>query len=540
MTGSHSKTLHRASTWTLLFAGLMLTGCAVTPEALTLQEMDAQRKADLNTMFQAPEKIRHPLTLAEVVARALRYNLDHQVKVMEEAQAMDLSNLSQFDLLPKVAANAAYSGRSNVSASSSRSITTGTESLELSTSQDRNTADLGLTWNILDFGVSYYQARQQADRHLIARERERKVIQNLVQEARSAFWRAGAAQQLEPRVRAAVKLAESALVDAKRAETSELRSPLESLKYQKTLLENVRQLESILQEMATSQVELASMMTLPPGTAFTLAIPEGTLQPPTWNIPLEKMEESALLNQPDMREMAYQVRIILAESRKRLLKFFPGLSLNASQQYDSNSFAMNKSWFDTGVRITWNLMGLLSAGDQAAYNKSTEETVEMKRLALRMALLSQVHVAYRQFSLATVQFNRANELYLVEKEIAKHTNNQSSIEAQSVLERIGSETSAILAELRRFHALALTHNAHGKMLATTGQDPDVSPIQKGSLNELTERVERWLSNQNKPVSASTRPIVPPVTRLGTATDGPLPLPILAARTKRMTALDVTP
>ncbi len=504
MMGMPRTAFRRTTTRSLLLLAVLLSGCSVTPHAVTIQEMGEQRQTDLAHMFQAVDKIDHPLTLPEVVARALRHNLDHQVKVVEEAQALDLSSLDKFELLPKLAANVAHTGRSNVSASNSQSVSTGNQSLEISTSQDRThtTADLGLTWNILDFGVSYYNARQNADRILIAHERERKVIQNLVQESRSAFWRAVAAQQLEPRIQATVRRAEAALEEAKKAEASQLRSPLDSLRYRKTLLENLRQLESIQQEMGTAQVELVAMMTLPPGTSFTLAVPDGALQTPVWTMPLEKMEESALLSQPDMREMAYQGRIVVDESRKGLLKLFPGLSLTASRQHDDNSYTLNKNWYEAGLRVTWNLMGLLSAPSQLAYNRTNEEVLEIKRLALRMALLSQVHVAHHQFEQAVVELHRSDELFQVEKEIARQVDNRATHEAQSPLDRIASDTSAILAELRRYHALALAHNALGRMMSTTGQDPDVAPIQEGSLADLTARVAKWMAGQ---VTESTGP-----------------------------------
>ncbi|NGZ05236.1 MAG: TolC family protein [Magnetococcales bacterium] len=498
MTQSRHPTLRTATQWSLLlFSSWLLTGCAVTPDVITSTEMNQQRQTDLTRMFQNIDPISHPLTLSEVMARALRFNLDHRVKVMEEALAMDLSGLDRFELLPTLAANAAFSSRSNHSASSSRSMLTGNQSLEVSTSQDRDraTADLGLTWNILDFGVSYFNARQNADRLLIAKERERKVIQNLMQETRSAFWRAAAAQQLEPRVHATIKLAETALKDARKAEESQLRSPVESLRYRKGVLENLRQLEAILQELATAQVELAAMMTLPPGTRFQLAIPEGALRVPVWNLPVEKMEELALLSQPDMREMAYQVRIVADESRKSLLRLLPGISLNASRQWDRNSYALNKSWNEAGMRVTWNLLGLLSAPAQMEYNQTSEEVIATKQLALRMALLSQVHIAQRQFDQSVVQLKRADELMQVEKQLATHTENRAAQEAQAAIDRIASDTSAILAELRRFQALAAAHNALGKMMATTGQDPEVFPIQQGSLADLTARVDRWLATQ---------------------------------------------
>lgn len=71
-----------------------------------------------------------------------------------------------------MAAEAGYVTRSNVSASSSRSIQSGQESLEPSTSQDRNRrcADLTMVWNVLDFGVSYVTAKQQSDQRWIAED----------------------------------------------------------------------------------------------------------------------------------------------------------------------------------------------------------------------------------------------------------------------------------------------------------------------------------------------------------------------------------
>ncbi|MEO5364577.1 MAG: TolC family protein, partial [Magnetococcus sp. DMHC-8] len=291
----------------------------------------------------------------------------------------------------------------------------------------------------------------------------------------------------------------------------------DSLHYRKTLLENLRQLESIQQEMGTARVELAAMMTLPPGTPFVLAIPDGALQAPVWHTPLAQMEESALLNQPDMREMAYQGRIVVDESRKSLLKLLPGLSLSASRQRDDNSYTYHNNWYEAGLRVTWNLVGLLSAPAQLAYGTTNEEVLEIKRLALRMALLSQVHVAHHQFEQAIVQLRRSDELFQVEKEIAGHVANRVANEAQSPMDRIASETSAILAELRRYHALALAHNALGRMMATTGQDPDVAPIQEGSLAQLTARVEKWLAGQTTGEIRSTFTQAPlkvePVTSL---------------------------
>ncbi len=170
---------------------LFLAGCAVEPKPLTDAERRAEVQTDLKAMFAGQEPLTHPLSLTEAYQRAVKYNLDRRAKQMEEAVAVDGLGVANMDMLPKLTADAGYLSRSNTLAESSTSILTGQQSLQPSTSTDnnRNITGLGFSWNILDFGVSYFAARQSADRVLIALERRRKVTQNLMRDVRSAYWR---------------------------------------------------------------------------------------------------------------------------------------------------------------------------------------------------------------------------------------------------------------------------------------------------------------------------------------------------------------
>ena len=58
------------------------------------------------------------------MARAVKYNLEARLKLMEEAMAQRQVDLASFDMLPRMALSAGYAGRSNVSASSSQSVET--------------------------------------------------------------------------------------------------------------------------------------------------------------------------------------------------------------------------------------------------------------------------------------------------------------------------------------------------------------------------------------------------------------------------------
>jgi hypothetical protein len=121
---------------------------------------------------------------------------------------------------------------------------------------------LEFTWSLLDMTLGYYGARQQADRALIATERRRKAMHQLLQDVRTAYFRALAAQKLRDEVNQTVRLAEDALRDARSAEALRVRSPLDALRYQRQVLE-------MAYYEGLSQSAIAERLQLPLGTVKT-------------------------------------------------------------------------------------------------------------------------------------------------------------------------------------------------------------------------------------------------------------------------------
>lgn len=469
----------------------LVTACAVIPEPFSQSEFNAKAQADRQAMFADQAPLNHPLTLEEAVDRVLRYNLDRRARMMEEALALGQLQLDRFDLLPRLTANAGYTGRSEPDSTVSRNAVTQANDPTPSYSRDRDvvTSDLGLTWNLLDFGVSYYTAHQNADRSLIASERRRKAVQLLAQEVRFSFWRAAAAQELRDKVGRVVTAAERALTDSQQVEAEKLRNPTDSLRMQKTLLESIRQLELIDQELAAAKAELAALINVPPGSTFTLAV-DTAMPLPTVALSVDRMEEIALANNPDLREQDYQSRIMIDETRKEILKLLPGITVSASRQYDSNSFLASNHWNEVGARVSWNLLNVVSAPDRIDFSETREQVAEAKRIALRMAVLSQVHVINHQLSSASRQYQRATQLWQVEQRLAQALANQQRGGTQSEIDRIVSETSAIAAELRRYQTYAQVQAAFGKLNATLGNDPQPAALVTNTLGEQPEALAR--------------------------------------------------
>jgi outer membrane protein TolC len=176
-----------------------LCGCALTPRPLDSAEREKLATETRQRMFDGQEQMAEPLTLAEATARAIKYQGEHRQRRMEEAASAAQLDVAKWDLLPKLMLNAGYSWRNN-EAFGFGFTPDGTIAVNPSASQERThgTSSIGLAWNLLDFGVSYFKARQLADQKLITEERRRKAVQTLMHDVRVAWWRAEAAERLLP------------------------------------------------------------------------------------------------------------------------------------------------------------------------------------------------------------------------------------------------------------------------------------------------------------------------------------------------------
>ena len=455
----------------LLIAAALLSGCAVQPQASTPEERKAALADERQAMFANQEAMSGPVTLDEAMARALKYNLDDRLKVMEEALAQRQLDLARWDMLPRLAADAGYGWRNNDLASSSRDESTGVQSLVPSTSSDRLhwTGDLNVSWNVLDFGVSYYTARQQADRVLIMHERQRKVVHLMMQQVRQAYWQAVGAQQLEAKVGPILTLTQQALDDTRKIEKENLQAPLETLSYQRQLLDILRQLEDVRSELAQAKPRLASIMNVAPGSEYSLATPAFSM--PKLPVDPNQMEETALVNRPELVEAGYNERIGLDETKKALAKLLPGINIELGTNYDSDSFLVNSHWQDAGLRVSWNLLNVLNAKNIRATAQAQYDIAHQQHLALNMAVLTQVQVAYRDYMGHKRQFELSDQLNTVDQRILTHTQNQAKSDAAGKLAEIRAQASAVMSELRLYQSYGALQNTYGQILATLGVDP---------------------------------------------------------------------
>lgn len=500
-TGDHRQRL----SWAVALACLSLAGCAVQPEALTPEQQVAQALSDKTRMFAQQEPIHGIVTLDEAIARALKYNLQQRVALMEQAVEDHLLGVSSLDMLPKLAARAGLQTRDNVAGSSSQSVSTGEQSLEASTSQDQTlrSADLSLTWNVLDFGISYFNARVQANKTLAAEERRRKVVADITRQVRTAYWEASTAQRLQPEVTRALAQARQTLEYARQTERERLLAPVEALRFQKNMLEMVRQLEVVDSDLVLAKSRLSSLMNLPPSSQITLTTPpEQSLKAVPLPYSLADLESFSMVNRPEIREESYLARNAVLETRKSLLRLLPGISLFAGINGDSNSYLVNHEWASAGAQVSGNLLNVLAWPAVKRAGEANEQLAEARRMAVRMAVLTQVNVAWQEYQQSTRMFNRYQELARVQQGIMHQTDLNYRNQAATQMEQVRVSTETILTTRARDRSFAAVQNALGTVYQTAGLDvlPDrISDVSLAALSGNIARTTRQIETGALPV-----------------------------------------
>lgn len=472
--------IRTASARTLALAILSLvclvTGCSSLYQPLTPEQQQAQLQNDLSTLFAAKPPLPETLSLEHAIARAVVYNLDHQLDILETSIAREAAGLSTYQQLPRLDLFADHIRRERE--------TTFDQDLE------QSTANLSLVWNVLDFGVSYIRSRQAANKALAAEERLLKSANKLAINTHNVYWRALVAEQLEKDIRPLQFRLQQALKNVRSAEQRRLQPPLELLDYQKTLLEILNQIQRLHKELASARITLARLINVKPGTPIRLLSPGQSGEPKTKLPPIEQLEQYALLTRPELREASYQSRIQADETRKAMLRMLPGLEFSVGENFNSGDSYTNNVWAEAGARITWNLMNLLSAPRTIELREFQQEAEELRRLALHISVLSQVQVSYRNLIEARNNHEIASELSKVAGRLFKHASAGQQSVSLSELELIRREADRLLYKIRQQLAYADLQTAKGELYLSLGQPllPKNSPTL--TLEALTVMVNR--------------------------------------------------
>lgn len=478
-------------------AATVLLGACSTQKARPYTEDQLRERVvqDQQRMYADQEPVTAPITFYDAAARALKYNLDYRLKLMESALAADLRDVSSHEMLPRLVASAGIVGRNNDSGGTSIGIEDRQQSLRPSTSEERyrDLNSLGLSWSLLDFGVAYYRNQQKVDQVMMAEERRRKVAQNVLQDVRNAYWRALAAQRLMPEVDGLLARTNRALESARQAERDGVAGRQEILAYQRALIDSVYMLTVRRQDLEFAQAELAALMSLPPRSRMQLAdMPEPAL--PAEVAATERLEQIALRQRPEIMEEWYRKRVDMNDIRIAKSQLWPNVSVSVGYQYDSNKYLYNNHWSDTGLQVSINLLRLLQLPALNRAQESQSEADDYRRIALSMAVLTQVRVGVLRYDLARQEVRFADESLRVDKSLLDYATAARGTALGSELEVIRAESRYLLSRYQREAAYSSAQAAWGRLYNSVGLDVYPEQLQSHDVKTLSAEIERTMRN----------------------------------------------
>ncbi|MEM7303533.1 MAG: TolC family protein [Pseudomonadota bacterium] len=469
---------------------ISLASCAVKPKPLTTGSVSSFAQMNLNRVTQDQEPITGEITLYEAMARAIKYNLDFQVELYNEALANRVLDTTKWDALPKLVSSAAYLGRSNDS---------GSRTSLVFSDKEHFTGNVSLSWNMLDLGLSYVRAKQASDEVLVARERRRKIINRVIEDVRTAYWRAVSADRLVAGLRDLEGRVRLALNEAKKLEKDDDASPLTALTYQRELVEIQKRIQTLQNDLSVAKTQLAALMNVRPGTDFKLAQPKRRLNDININMTGREMVFAALHNRPEIRDIQYKLRINDEEFKKSVLEILPTANLFVDGDYDSDSFLFNNSWVSWGARATWNVLRVFRFPSEKKKIDANKELLEQRALAITMAIMTQVHVSRARYYHARRLFVTSGKHLKIQRGILHQIRESAAAEQASDQTLIREEMNTLASRVSYDIAYADLQNAYANIFSSIGLDPYKEDLTGNeSVAHLTRELrDLWIERGDK-------------------------------------------
>ena len=490
----------------VLSIGIVVSCAKRNPEPISSEDFLKSAEDDLakiqeikeqNDLFNKDLKI----DLYTAIALAIENNKDLKVKLLETSLANRKIEDVEFEMLPTMAANAGYTGSDRYKTTSSATVPSndlaGSIGSSYSTSRDRdvNEQDVGFSWNALDFGLSYIRAGQSSDKFLISKELEKKAANNITKDVIRAYWNALSAEKLIKKYDPLLIKVNNALNDSQKIEELLLQKPMDALLYQKELLDIQRALQSQKQSFINAKIELGALMGLLPNEKFVLVQTDQPLN--ELDMKLKHMEKHALVNRPELIENHYEERISIAETKAGMRSLLPGLNFNAAWTSSSNDYLMNKTNFEYGSSIGANLLNVFRAPKLKDVNEMNTEIIQEQRLALSMAVLSQVHISNIEYQMALEEYETADRYYDVSRKITEQVRNAQKIARFGELELIREEASLLVAELRRDIAFSKVQFSVAQVYTSVGVDVTTRESLQIGTKEFAEIIKKNFKNTGK-------------------------------------------
>lgn len=467
----------------LLAAAFLAAAVAASPGCFAPVDPDFDREErvwEALTLRDGAEMPVSPLGSADAVAYALRNNLDAVVAEIEASYQNESAVAARRRLLPSLTARYSADSLNHPSARWSESSRSGNQSLESSFSSEQNTrrSEIGMVWNLLDFGVGYLKSRQQQERTLHAEQQTRRIRQQIVLDVLTQYWRASAASVIAAEA-AALEAELREHIDAIRDSVDmRILSAAEGARRELAAHGSLSELEQLTRLASQSKLELSRAMGCPNAVDFDFAeYPADSAD----DIPLPNgdpaaLQAAALRLRPELFQQDAKERIALDDARMALLQMAPNANVAMSLHNDPDKFLEWSNWMSLGARVSWNLFAIPARLSERRMARLQQEMARRKGLAVASAVLAQVGIAYSDWRLTRdysgVLFERVGARRRLVDALAAGEEDGQARPGEVLVERVrllGDRASAMQAGADARIAAARLANAVGLDVDECGQ-----------------------------------------------------------------------
>jgi hypothetical protein len=470
-------------------------GCAVVAQPASGVEV-AEFTGDLAQRIQDPgELVPLQIDVNDAIGRAIKYNANVRAKELEVTVEVAKLSAANAALLPDIVTDSSYYSRSSKASSYSN----------LSPSHG-SSSDLALSWNILDFGLSYVRARQGGDTALYRAEEYRSAAAKVVEETRLAFWRAVAAERLQSRLPDIQNVIDLALRKADAQAQDKHLDPMAALNYSRDLLNEKRELNELVASLAGAGPLLKQLINVPQGQPlkFNSVLDE----PPEAMMALAPSEAVliALENRAEVRQLLYQTRITADEVNALVLQKMPSLGVNAGLAAGSLSILADGNWVAWGAKAAWSLMSLIRLPRDLEVLDAEKDLLRQQALAMGVTISMQAYISSTQCKLLNLVYKDSSESLRVQQQIENQVQRATSLGRNGNQPLAREHVSTLLAEIRAALAYAELQNAYGTYQTTLGLDV-VDLGQVSSLSAADIAVQLRSASQNGQPSWEPKKVV---------------------------------
>ncbi|WP_415259465.1 TolC family protein [Thauera phenylacetica] len=469
----------RLSVLCMALAGLLALGGCTTASF----DRKAEREANLGKDLQALDKTTgevlpdRPLAFQEVLEIALRNNLELKVAQYELEIASRERVAARLDMLPRLDAEAASTRRSEPEVKAVLGPD-GRPSGASSVSEPRHsrTADLTLTWNVLDFMTAAIRSEQREMQQAQLEYRREKIRQRIALDVITAYWRAAAAEdalEYSYNVKRQMERQYERLTASMRDRSVSLLAGKEA---QLKLIELSIAIQKLHGNLSTARLELVQLMGLKQATEIRLQRPDlrtviAALPRPA-DLDIKKLEFAALRNHPVLFENDLQARLLQEDTRAAMVSLFPGLSLFAGRHYDDSTLLRTNTWNAIGAELSWNLFALPAKFQRLEARELAEQRGEVDRVLVTASVITQVHLGLLDYAIKADRFLLMDDSYKITQDIEGMTEVLRTAGQATDMQYTERLLENLATKLRRDEAVVELFAAHAKLHASVGLPPE--------------------------------------------------------------------